>query len=259
MLPLWVHFSVHHNNWAFHKGVCSLNAFLMHINIYSSAGFLTCISVDRYLAVVHPLKFPHLRTRKIAVIVSLCVWLIQSALNVVILHYEETGCDGESHLICYDIFPMEKWKANFNIIIVCIGHLLPLIIMVLCYYKIYGAVKKNQATASNDKKKIKQLILVIVVSFLLTLTPYNMILLIRSIGEPCNCEFAKRMYVPYKVSLAISSINCIADPLLYCFVSEAGRADLMTIVQCCVPQSPNSTKEEYIMTTISVRDSQEKL
>ncbi|XP_053545399.1 psychosine receptor [Bombina bombina] len=256
MLPFWVDFTLNHNHWRFSTVICKINAFFMHINIYSSAGFLTCISLDRYLAVVHPLKFRHLRTRKMAMFVSLAVWIIQSTLNAVILVNEETSRDKDSHLLCFDVFPMTKWQSNFNIMIVCLGHLIPLIIMVICYHKIYSAVKKNQATGDSDKKKIRQLILVILVFFLITLTPYNIVLLIRSIWEPSNCKFAQLMYVPYKVTLALSSINCIADPFLYCFVSEAGRADMMTLLNCCVNQV--KANPEYKLATVSVTTSPEK-
>ncbi|KAE8586162.1 hypothetical protein XENTR_v10021573 [Xenopus tropicalis] len=258
ILPLWVYYSLSHNNWMLSEHVCSLVAFLLHTNLYSSAGFLTCISLDRYLAVVHPLKFSHLRTIRTAILVSFVVWLIQHLSNAIILTQHELF-NSSGDLTCYDIFPMEPWKSSFNIIHICIGHLLPLFIMVLCYQRIFAAVKTNQATADRDKQKIKQLLLTIIVSFVISFTPYHVVLFIRSIREPGDCDFAKDIFTPYKFTLALTSINCIADPFLYCFVSEAGRADVRTILHCCGKQTEPLEKSGIMMSAITPSTNQENV
>ncbi|KAM5125947.1 psychosine receptor-like [Mantella aurantiaca] len=249
-LPLWVDFSIWHDNWRFSEWLCRLSSFLMHTNLYSSAGFLTCISLDRYLAVVYPLKYRNLRTRKVAALVSLMVWAVQCASNIIIVIQHETF-NNTQDLLCYDIFPMERWKATFSIFNVWVGHFLPLMIMVVCHYRIYVAVNLNQATADKDKRKIKQLLLAIVVTFVLSFTPYHVVLFLRSIYEPDNCDFAEKVFKPYKLTMALSSVNCLADPLLYCFVSEIGRADAKAILNCFRLQVETPTSTEYQMSAIS--------
>ncbi|XP_056401933.1 psychosine receptor-like [Hyla sarda] len=256
--PMWIDFSLNHDNWRFAEGLCAWSAYSMHTNLYCSAGFLTCISLDRYLAVVYPLKFQHLRTRKMATFISLGVWAVQSASNVAILLKKETFNDSKD-LFCYDIYPIEEWKAKFSIFNVMVGHFLPLLIMIFCSHRIYVAVQGNQATEDKDKHKIKQLLLIIVVMFTLSFTPYHIMLLIRSIMEPGNCSFAKTIFIPYKLSIALSSINCLADPLLYCFMSETGRADARTIVQCCQTKSPSTPSSELQMFSVSERFNRSKM
>ncbi|KAM4013009.1 psychosine receptor isoform 1-T4 [Anomaloglossus baeobatrachus] len=255
--PLWIDFSLYHDSWRFSEWLCAWSAYSQHINLYCSAGFLTCISVDRYLAVVYPLYFQHLRTRKVAVCISVGVWTVQSASNVIILVNNQTYNDS-TDVLCYDIFPMEPWKSHFNLFNICIGHFLPLLIMTFCYHRIYVAVRQNQATMDKDKQKIKQLLLIIVVMFTVSFTPYHVVLFIRSLWEPDNCDFAKAIFIPYKVTIALSSINCLADPLLYCFMSEAGRADARTIIQCCQARTPSVPSSELQTITTCDRSKRSK-
>lgn len=44
------------DDWRHREWLCQLCGFLLYENIYISIGFLCCISLDRYLAVVHPLR-----------------------------------------------------------------------------------------------------------------------------------------------------------------------------------------------------------
>nr|XP_033808518.1 psychosine receptor [Geotrypetes seraphini] len=232
-LPLWTYYIMAHNNWNLPVVLCSISEFFKYTNFYTSAGFLTCICVDRYLAVVHPLHFPQLRTRRSAVKISVLVWAAAILSHIVILVCDETQLDLSQHRLCYDIYPLEAWKACFYMAQTCVWHLAPLTIMVLSYQRIYTAVRHNQATADREKKRIQKLLIGIVCTFVLCFTPYHIVLLTRSIGEPNNCEFAQWISHPFKVTLALASLNCIADPVLYCFVSETGRHD---ILNCCAEQ-----------------------
>lgn len=45
------------DDWQHREWLCQLCGFLLYENIYISIGFLCCISLDRYLAVVHPLRY----------------------------------------------------------------------------------------------------------------------------------------------------------------------------------------------------------
>ncbi|XP_043923968.1 psychosine receptor-like [Protopterus annectens] len=230
-LPLWIDFAFCHNNWRHGLFLCTTSSFLMYTNFYSSAMFLSCISFDRYLAFVYPLRFCNLRTRKTAVIVSVAIWTIQIASNSIILWNVKVveNVDGKQNVtdeICYDTFPLQCWQAHLNLVRIILGYCLPLIIMTFCNICIYIAIKNNQATQDHEKKKIRQLLLSIVVTFFLCFTPFHVVLFIRSILEVSNCDVARMMFTPYKITLALTSLNCIADPILYSFVSEIARSDI---------------------------------
>lgn len=234
MLPLWIHYAHKNDDWVLPKNLCNISTFLKFLNYYTSSGFLACISIDRYLAVVHPLRFHCFRTRRFALIVSIFVWAFEIITNSKILMHTNLVFNHThiNHSICYDIYPLKPWQAQLNFYRICMGYAVPLAIIVFCYQKIYRAVKHNQATEDRVKKKISHLLLSIIVTFFVCFTPYHVVLLIRSISEPGNCSFARVMFKPYRITTVVTSLNCIADPILYCFVSETGRADIWNMIKC---------------------------
>ncbi|NXH15184.1 PSYR protein, partial [Bucco capensis] len=239
ILPLWIDYAWNGDNWRLSTSLCQISAFLMYMNFYTSTAFLACISVDRYLALVYPLKLQQLRTRRFSLIVSIIVWLLESILNSFILVTKEVfsdPCNFTNHKLCYEKYPLEWWQSQINLVRICSGYLLPLIIIVFCYHKIYQAVKYNQATVDEEKKKVRKLILNIAVTFIVCFTPYHVVLLIRSIKEPYTTDpqVLQQMYKVYRITQALTSLNCIADPILYCFVSETARTDILNLLRCCL-------------------------
>ncbi|XP_039409199.1 psychosine receptor isoform X2 [Corvus cornix cornix] len=193
----------------------------------------------RYLALVHPLKFQYVRTRRFSLIVSIIVWLLESIFNSVILVKKEVfndPCNFTNHTLCYDNYPLERWQANINLFRICSGYLVPLIIIIFCYHRIYQVVRYNQATVDEEKKKVRKLILNITVSFIVCFTPYHVVLLIRSIKEPSMSDphLLLLMYKVYRITQALTSLNCIADPILYCFVSETARTEIVNLLRYCL-------------------------
>lgn len=270
-LPLWIDYTWNKDNWTFSHTLCKGNAFLMFMNFYSSTAFLTCIAVDRYLAVVYPMRFAILRTRKFAFVVSLILWILESILNGVILWEDETSieyCDANkfNFTLCYDKYPLEKWQIKLNLIRTCTGYAIPLIVILICNQKVYRAVQRNQATLNSEKKKIIKLLVSITLTFVLCFTPFHVMLLIRSILENDvnvaqntldHNKSGKQTYKIYRVTVALTSLNCVADPFLYCFVTETGRSDLWSVFKFCTEKLSKSKKQSEGTFSVSTKDTME--
>uniref|UniRef100_UPI00398E8B06 ovarian cancer G-protein coupled receptor 1-like n=1 Tax=Pristiophorus japonicus TaxID=55135 RepID=UPI00398E8B06 len=226
-LPFWIDFTLHQDDWRAGAAMCQLCSFLTYTNLYVSGAFLCCISFDRYLGVVHPLRATGVRTMRAAVVISCAVWAGQSAFSLVLLIRPETADDSEHHRLCYDIYPIEPWKATLNYFRVALGFLLPLALLLAFHCRIYRSLRDNMATRDHEKRKAKQLMLSIVVGFTVCFAPYHATLLARSVMEPGDCSFARAVFIPYRLSVALVCFNCIMDPVLYCFVSETSRRDIL--------------------------------
>uniref|UniRef100_A0AAZ1XD84 G-protein coupled receptors family 1 profile domain-containing protein n=1 Tax=Oreochromis aureus TaxID=47969 RepID=A0AAZ1XD84_OREAU len=74
------------NKWIFGEVFCKITRFCFNLNLYGSIGFLTCISVHRYLAIVHAVKAKGRMT-------VLVVWLLVSAQSFPDMFYPKTSAN----------------------------------------------------------------------------------------------------------------------------------------------------------------------
>lgn len=101
--------------------------------------------------------------------------------------------------------------------------------MLIAYRGILVAVRCNVSTERQEKAKIQRLALSLILIVLLCFGPYHVLLLVRSVmflKKPCDCGSEESLFAAYHVSLALTSLNCVADPILYCFVNEGARNDV---------------------------------
>uniref|UniRef100_A0A672QGP5 G-protein coupled receptors family 1 profile domain-containing protein n=1 Tax=Sinocyclocheilus grahami TaxID=75366 RepID=A0A672QGP5_SINGR len=228
-LPLWIDYFLHHDNWIHGQVSCKMFGFIFYTNIYVSIAFLCCISVDRYLAVAHPLKFAKVRRVKTALLVCAVVWVTEIVANSAPLFHDELFKDRFNHTFCFEKYPMQDWVAGMNLYRTFLGFLVPWGVMLAAYRGILRAVRSNVSTEHQEKAKIKRLALSLILIVLLCFAPYHVLLLWRSVlflSNPCDCGGEENLFGAYHVTLALTSLNCVADPILYCFVNEGARHDV---------------------------------
>lgn len=81
-LPGRVTYDALHFSWPFGEGLCRLTAFILYVNTYGGVYLMTCVSVDRYVAVVRAHQRPQLRSAGRARLVCVALWalaLLQTA------------------------------------------------------------------------------------------------------------------------------------------------------------------------------------
>ncbi|XP_072113065.1 lysophosphatidic acid receptor 6-like [Mobula birostris] len=147
-LPFRVHYFIT-TRWLFGNLICTLSETIFSVNFYTSTLFITLISLDRYLAIVHPLQSNFLRSPKVASIASAVVWFIIILMSFPIaFQYQQK--DHMNSTVCYEGYSAETWKSAFNLIllITMLGFAVPFVIIVTCFFAVVRVMfrirKENQ-------------------------------------------------------------------------------------------------------------------
>ncbi|KAM4810538.1 proteinase-activated receptor 4 [Rhinophrynus dorsalis] len=221
MLPFKISYYFLGNNWIFGETMCRALTSFFYANIYCSVLLLMSISVDRYLAVVHPFFSRTFRSKAFAIGMCSISWTIAifSTLPLAILRQSYPLSETDLTL-CHDALPRQEQAEYLFYYFVCLivlGFLLPLAIIIFCYASVIRVLMLS-GEKYGYALKLTALVLVIVVVFL---TPSNVVLLIHY-SEHCFHNYGD-LYSVYMVCLAISSINSCVDPFVYYYVSDEFR------------------------------------
>ncbi|XP_055029157.2 ovarian cancer G-protein coupled receptor 1 [Misgurnus anguillicaudatus] len=231
-LPLWLQYIFQGDNWSGSEFLCQLCGFLLYENIYISIGFLCCVSIDRYLAVVYPFRFSAFRTVRAATLVSAVVWLKELPAGIMFFRHKELSRDKHNQSVCFEHYPMKTWEYSINYYRFYVGFLFPLGILSVSYFRVLRAVGKSTGTQTSQKTRIKYLVTSTIVIFLVCFSPYHIFLLVRTFFER-DCTFIENIFNYYHFSLLLTSFNCVADPALYCFISESAQKDMQRVQDYC--------------------------
>ncbi|NXU52040.1 OGR1 protein, partial [Turnix velox] len=246
-LPFWLQYVLQHDNWTYDEMLCKICGILLYENIYISVGFLCCISIDRYLAVVHPFRFQNFRTMKAAVGVSIIIWTKEILTCCFSFTHGDISMDAESHVVCFEHYPIKDWEHKVNYYRFSAGFLFPFFLLAFSYCGILRVVHKSHGTQKKKKIQIKRLVSSTVFIFLVCFGPYHILLVVRSLWES-NCYFAEKIFNIYHFSLLLTTFNCVADPVLYCFSSESTFQSFAKMRDSCLASLgclEAETKESY--------------
>ncbi|XP_070692985.1 type-2 angiotensin II receptor [Pempheris klunzingeri] len=162
-LPLWAVYYSQGYNWPFGWVACKVCGALHNLNLYASIFLITSMSMDRYLAIVHPLRSQSARDPRSARIVCILVWLLACACSIPILylrdiyHLEDLGVKA-----CAILYPSHTWYMTLVLMKIVLAFLLPLLIISCCYCAIgthlladTGLVRMQHSSHSPNMPSLK--------------------------------------------------------------------------------------------------------
>ncbi|KAI5625596.1 lysophosphatidic acid receptor 6 [Silurus asotus] len=229
-LPLRVFYFIR-QDWPFGGVLCKLSVSLFYTNMYGSILFLTCISVDRFLAIVYPLRSRELRTKRNAKIVCVAVWVLvlSGSLPTGFLLDSTPRQNNSSAQFCFENFSSKQWKSHLSKVVIFIetvGFLIPLLLNVFCSAMVLQTLRRPLTVTrggKHNKTKILRMIMVHLFIFCFCFIPYNVNLVFYSLVRTkmlkgCAAETVVRTIYP--IALCIAVTNCCFDPIVYYFTSE---------------------------------------
>lgn len=217
----------HSSEWSFGQLGCKLMNSTYYLGFYSSVLFLTLMTFDRYLAVVHAVASAKWRQSCYAYISVTVVWLVCGLTSLETFLNHDIAQDIVQGLICTD-------KGDHKIIgtysQVALFFIFPLIVVLYCYIRIGLRVL---STRMRSKQRLLKLIFVIVVLFFMCWSPYNVILVIKENdnGDPCDYSLVYPQYVTHSIANLYFCIN----PLFYTFLGRKFQNHMRRVLVDQVP------------------------
>ncbi|XP_015215442.1 somatostatin receptor type 5 [Lepisosteus oculatus] len=207
--------------WPFGSFLCRLVMTVDAINQFTSIFCLTVMSIDRYLAVVHPIKSTKWRRPRVAKVINASVWILSFLVVLPVIIFSDVQ-DGLNTCNINWPDPNAVWSTTFIIYTSVLGFFGPLLVICLCYLLIVVKVKSSGVRAGFTKRrkserKVTRMVVIIVVVFVCCWLPFyilNMVNLVFIVPEN------NVMAGIYFFVVILSYANSCANPLLYGFLSD---------------------------------------
>lgn len=172
---------------------------------------MTCISLDRYLAMVHPHRLQCLRSVRVVRRVCCLVWALV-CLHISPLLFRSMLHEHQERRTCMEYFNFEGSRFTpYLLLLACtISFCCPLIIIMVCYAKInlklQATAKQNSLTGrSRRNHRANTIIFLILLTFLICFSPYHlniMQFMSRKIHHQAVCEELRA----FKMSLQVRTL-----------------------------------------------------
>ncbi|XP_072835991.1 delta-type opioid receptor [Pogona vitticeps] len=210
--------------WPFGELLCKAVLSIDYYNMFTSIFTLTMMSVDRYIAVCHPVKALDFRTPAKAKLINICIWLLSSAIGVPIMIMAVTRSHDDM-VMCLLQFPEPQiyWDTVTKICVFIFAFLIPILVITICYGLMILRLKSVRLLSGSKEKdrnlrRITHMVLVVVAAFIICWTPIHIFVIVWTLVGIDK----KNPYVVASLHfcIALGYTNSSLNPILYAFLDE---------------------------------------
>ncbi|XP_044064736.1 C-X-C chemokine receptor type 3-like isoform X1 [Siniperca chuatsi] len=231
------------------------------INFYCGIFLLACISLDRYLSIVHATQMYSRRKPWVVQVSCLAVWLFSLLLSIPDWIFLEAARDDRrdvtecvpNYFLYSSSQSVRDWRLASRLLYHIVGFLLPSAVLIFCYSCILRQLRCG--SQGLQKQKAFRVIVAVVGVFFLCWTPYNITLMVETIhsGESTNtCGVRSSLEKARIVTASVGYLHCSLNPILYAFVGVKFRRQLLDILRSLGCKLKTSAK---FQSTVSSRRS----
>lgn len=266
-LPFWIGYYSRNGHWIYADFMCRLTGTFFFINTYCSILFLGAISINRYWAVTRPLDAASSDHRNRGIIVCVVIWAVTISMSIPFLASTGINTDENNVIRCFEGYqnqtePEKKKVAATHFAIIGLFFVV-FFLVVVCYFLIARVllsqgppqsefrsqtIISRKATRSSTSKKPRgikrralQMLLAVVGVFALCFLPHHVIqglwtlavLRIKEGWGHVQWDEATRQALndAHQITLLLMGLNCILDPVVYCFATRKFRRFIMSHIK----------------------------
>lgn len=234
--------------WVLGDFMCKFVNYIQQVSVQATCATLTAMSVDRWYVTVFPLRALHRRTPRLALTVSLSIWVGSAAVSAPVLALHRLSPGPRTY--CSEAFPSRALERAFALYNLLALYLLPLLATCACY----GAMLRHLGRAAvrpapTDgalqgqllaqragavRTKVSRLVAAVVLLFAACWGPIQLFLVLQALGP--SGAWHPRSYAAYALKIwahCMSYSNSALNPLLYAFLGSHFRQAFCRVCPCC--------------------------
>ncbi|XP_044538879.1 type-2 angiotensin II receptor [Gracilinanus agilis] len=227
-LPLWATYYSYGYNWFFGSVMCKISSALLCLNMYASVFFITCMSIDRYQAVVYPFQSQRRTPWQMSFIVPL-VWGLACVSSLPTFYFRDTKpIDHLGVNACIMAFPPEQysqWSAGMAFMKNALGFVIPLVFIATCYAGIRKHLMKASGFGKNQlmRDRVLKMAAAVVLAFVICWLPFHVLTFLDTLAwlhVITNCDVISAIDTAMPFGICMGFANSCINPFLYCFVGN---------------------------------------
>ncbi|KAL7637708.1 UNVERIFIED_CONTAM: hypothetical protein RMT77_011317 [Armadillidium vulgare] len=224
-------------HWPFGRIYCKISQFVSLLSVAASVFTLMAISIDRYLAIMVPLR-PRLG-RKATLCIVVGIWTVSSGIaapNFMFFTTEVTAIiGGGEQTLCFSKWPDGEQAESqieyiYSIVITVLTYVLPMVSMGFTYTRMglmlwgsqnIGEPTPNHIDAMKSKRKVVKMMIAVVVMFGVCWLPYHLyFILYTQFPEINKYKYIQEIFL---LIFWLAMSNSMYNPMIYCWLNSRFR------------------------------------
>ncbi|KAM8864303.1 G-protein coupled receptor 182 isoform 1-T2 [Spinachia spinachia] len=224
--------------WLWGRFLCKVTYLFYGVNFYSSSFFLAFMTLERYLSLARPsfpAFFPAAGRRRWVLCaglwsLSLLLALIEN-VHVDLMDWEQPGC----YMIPENNYI--EWYTAVGFLSLIFQFLGPAAVIITCNVLMARAV---QTAPDVQGRRDVWLVHVYSLVFVMCWLPYHLVTILLIIDDInpyiLSCNAMEIIYFSQNVVQSLSIFHCVANPILYNFLSKSFRRNLINTAVDYIPR-----------------------
>ncbi|OWF47810.1 RYamide receptor-like [Mizuhopecten yessoensis] len=258
--------------WPFAAFLCPFVAYIEIVVVFASAFTLVAMSVDRYIAILHPLR-PKLSYRGVA-LTLLTVWLLAFAMPIPTaisagLRIPDTENATDSHACysnkehCLEHWSNESQRSVYSLLIMTLQYGIPLVVLAFTYTRIAiiiwirrtpgEAVRQRDERLASSKRKMVKMMIVVVLLYALCWLPLHTLQLYSDL-DPTIYDTVPNSHLLWNFILWLALAHACCNPVIYFWMNKRFKYGFLRLLVCChkrsVPQHEGRLNSQYTMNSL---------
>ncbi|XP_071968976.1 C5a anaphylatoxin chemotactic receptor 1-like [Engystomops pustulosus] len=213
------------------KIFCSLNIFLLYINMSASVLLLTAMSIDRWVSVMWPFWAKVHRTQKRVRIAAGIIWGL-SLFWAGIMFYL---------LVFYVLYVSDIYNTAMTIQLIrlVLMFVIPFLIIFTSYVTIFLKIKKSNRPQRSQRPY--RIITAVILGFFVCWAPYYIWPLTPLYRDTFGVEF----YVAHLIVNSLAYLNSCINPIIYVFMGQDFRPGFLKSIAFRVEKALGDHPDEF--------------